>query len=480
MEGIGAMNLTNFLKKTDEITAQCSREQLTVFIHEIGRILPEHQRENFLARLRATGEGAGKKAVEEEALVSFQEMYRQVRDDLKKIDSQEITISGTLNEEYDDWYDESGDEFYYQDENGISDMLLRACDFVHVCLDREEYKKGFEIGRQLFSMEILCISDYEDEELTIEDMADYDLLDCDLKRTALDTAYCAYCAVPPNRRTEVLYEISKNVPKDAVTLEALMQHGDEELCNFEDFLPLWIAYLGDKTGYDADRLILEAVGLLNDVTSAAGYAARFADVHPALYRGILENGESADANEMASLGMEAIKNIPKKYTMRSWAALKTAEYLEQTGQKSSLVQKCCFSAYESDTSACSYLRALFHGYGTEEKRGSLRKVFMELPASKSSGFHGAYENDGSGSERQINMPDGNMILTLRFLDGQFADVLKEGLNKSQALGEVQESLGNPCAKQKLMTSYKDKYSRRSAFRAELISCGWIDVRKKRS
>ena len=47
-----------------------------------------------------------------------------------------------------------------------------------------------------------------------------------------------------------------------------------------------------------------------------------------------------------------------------------------------------------------------------------------------------------------------------------------------ALGEVQESLGEKGAKQRLMTSYKDKYSRRRAFREEMRNYGWIDVKKK--
>ena len=42
-----------------------------------------------------------------------------------------------------------------------------------------------------------------------------------------------------------------------------------------------------------------------------------------------------------------------------------------------------------------------------------------------------------------------------------------------ALGEVQESAGESGAKQRLMTSYKDKYFRRNAFRAELKNYGWL-------
>lgn len=47
-----------------------------------------------------------------------------------------------------------------------------------------------------------------------------------------------------------------------------------------------------------------------------------------------------------------------------------------------------------------------------------------------------------------------------------------------ALGEVKESLGETDAKQRLMTLYKDKYPRRSAFREEMRNYGWIDVKRK--
>lgn len=42
------MNLINFLKKTETLTAQYSKEQLILFIHELGRVFPEEQRADFL------------------------------------------------------------------------------------------------------------------------------------------------------------------------------------------------------------------------------------------------------------------------------------------------------------------------------------------------------------------------------------------------------------------------------------------------
>ena len=41
-----------------------------------------------------------------------------------------------------------------------------------------------------------------------------------------------------------------------------------------------------------------------------------------------------------------------------------------------------------------------------------------------------------------------------------------------ALGEVKESRGEANGKQRYMTYYKDKYPRRSAFRAEMKAFGW--------
>lgn len=590
------MNLTNFLKQADTLAAQYSTEQLIAFIHDIGRAFPEHRREDFLERLKSVGNKAGKALSESEAKdIDFDEMYSHIRDNLKCIDSQEVAITGILNEEYDDWNDDSGEEFYYEDNSGISDMLEEACDFVHVCMDREKYKEGFEVGYQMLTMEILCDNEYGDEEFSLGDMVYHELLNCDLKQVILDTVYCAYHAVPPAKRPETLYEVIANAKRDEITLESIMQHGDKELPDLENFLQLWITYLGVKTGHDADRLISEAVGLLNDQSLEVQYAEKYAAVHPGLYLNILENGKYATVNDMVSIGIKAMKTIPKKYIIRSQAAMKTAEYVIAAGRERSLLGKCYFAAFESDTSALNYLRALLNGCENEKKKEELQKIFMKFSVHKSGDSFGMYERSYPCSEREENRPDNNMVLLLRFLDGQFEDVLNKGLNKSEALGwtgtfmkqgislyllylhegqwngkgidamagiaksamrfsaeeykkgtcglegidesnlfcqlffkwkstvqmesgirnsavkritallekrtegimdanrrnyygecaayiaalgEVRESMGERGAKQRLMTSYKDKYSRRSAFRVELRNYGWIDAKRK--
>ena len=595
------MNLTKFLKQTDTITSQYSTEQLMDFIHDIGRVCPEHRREDFLEMLKSAGNGAVRASNKnEDKDIEFDGMYSRVRDHIKSIDSQEVTITAVLNEEYDDWYDDCGEEFYYEDNDDISDMLEEACDFVHLCMDREKYEEGFAVGKQLLEMEILCDNEYGDEELSLGDMVHYELLHCDLKRVILDIAYCAYQSAPPAKRPDALYGVILNAKEDTATLEAVMQHGEEDLPELEEFLPSWVTYLGDKTGHDADRLMLEAVDLLNDLSLEVQCAEKYAAVHPGLYLNILENGKHMPADDMVAIGLEAMKAIPKKYVMRSKAALKTAEYVIAADEEQSLLEKCYFAACESDTSAQNYLRALLNGYENGKKREELQKLLEQFPVYKSNGYlpdEGSFRGYGGSVylEREENKPDKNMILAIRFLDGQFAEVLDKGLRKSEALGwtgtfmkqgialfliylhegrwngkgivsmaemaksamrfsameyrkgvrvpeevdegdlfsrlffqwkimmpmasdirdraikritallekrtagimdanrrnyygecaayiaalgEVLESMGNPGAKQRLMTSYKDAYPRRSAFREEMRKYGWIDMKRK--
>ena len=219
-----------------------------------------------------------------------------------------------------------------------------------------------------------------------------------------------------------------------ITLEAVLQHGEEALQDFQKFLPLWIRYLGDKTGRDAQRLIPEAVGLLNDSSQSAKYAEKYAAVHPGLYWALLTNGNGPDGEDRVSIGKAAMKAIPRKYTIRSRIALKTAEYAIEAKAEPSVLKACYFAAYESDTTAVNYIRALFHGYGTEQDRDALRKVLSASAVNERTNFYSALAGSGLRSEQEENKPDGNRLFLLRFLDGQFSEVLTEGLNQTKALG----------------------------------------------
>jgi hypothetical protein len=579
------MNLTHFLQQADEFMDRCTREQLCEILHDVCRALPEKNREDFLRQLRKRCENPEDKSSQEQTNgEDLQEQYQQLRSELKKIDSQEVVIVGVLNEEYDEWYDE-GEEFYYEDPEDIALTLAEACDFVHSSMDQEQYKEGFEIGRQLFSMEILCESDYGNDDFRIGDMIHHELLFCNINQVALDTLCCAYHAVSLTERPNVLLELMKNVNSDNITLETMMQYGDDELPDFFEFLPCWIDYLGKQTGHHADRLFLEAVGLLNDFPKMCEYAQRYVATHPGMYLDILDRKLNVDEKQKISIGMHALAVIPPKYIMRSKVALKTAEYITQAKSDLSLLKQCYFAAYESDTTPYHYLQALLHGYETEEGREKLRNVLLRTPKTETGKSYRLYGEELLYGEREENQPQDVEILIIKFLDGQFEEVLNNGFRISAALGwsgtfmkpgialyllemqegswsgegmramermvksamgypkdsdasldsdsfekmfaqwksivqmdtatrdkaikkisgllekrtegimnanrrnyygecaafiaalgEAMESGGDRNAKQRLMTSYKMKYSRRSAFRTELKAYGWRDVK----
>jgi len=99
--------------------------------------LPEEKREDFLKRLKAAGEeieGHSKKKDTDDT--AFKKLYQRVKDNLKRIDLQEIAVDSIPNDEYDDWYNSSCDEFLYEDREGVSDILSEAWDFIHTSMDR--------------------------------------------------------------------------------------------------------------------------------------------------------------------------------------------------------------------------------------------------------------------------------------------------------------------------------------------------------
>ena len=588
------MNLTNFLKQIDSLTAKYTAEQLRIFIHDVARVLPERHREDFLNQLKRldaveTDEKKQREKKEQSFIKACEADYDAVMKDFDAIEAGDVSISSELNEEYDDWY--GGEEFFYEDPEDVGGMLERACDFVHTCMDTEEYKKGLEVGERFFSLQISCFSEYGDEDFSVRDMIMHDFLHCDLKNVALDTLYCGYHAVSLKKRPEKLYEIMTMAKERELSLEALLQHGEEELPEFSEFLKGWIDYLGKQMGSVADSLFLEAVGLCNNMHVAGNYARKVAVTHPGLYLELLEHPQSSDPKELAMMGEEALKRVPKKYIIRGRIALKTAEYRLAAKEDRESVKKYYLTAFESDTNAVNYLRGILNGLDKEEDRKELSHVLGTFDLGKSSSW--GYGGNGENLERAENIPDRNTLLSLKFLDGQFEEVLEKGLNQSKALGwsgtfmkqgiamfllalyegkwngkgiqamadlvkktfgfsieeyqygleenavsdlesvekesfydvivhwrqmtpmgqdmkekvikkiekllekrtagimeanrrnyygecaayiaalgEVKESLGEVGAKQRLMTSYKEKYSRRNAFRAEMKNFGW--------
>ena len=135
------MNLTRFLKEVENILDTMSSQQLMAFIHDMARTLPENQRNSFLNKLEKIGvKEEGYKAEKREENKKIQEQLNRLKENLTKIEEGVLCLEGSLNEMYDEWYNDDKDEFLFEDPEGVTDIIVEACAFLHKCIDMEEYE----------------------------------------------------------------------------------------------------------------------------------------------------------------------------------------------------------------------------------------------------------------------------------------------------------------------------------------------------
>ncbi len=370
------MNLVRFLKKVDELADSCEKKHLAVFIHEMARLFEEEKREEFLERLARAASGAIKEYnVEDDKLA---EEYGSVSEALKKIEEGELVLYEEYNDEYDDWYNSMAEEFLYTDSDGIQDILEAACSFVHKCVDQCMFADGADIGERLFALEIQLDSEYDMGVFTLEDLRYHQLLDADLSSAALDALYCIYHSCPIEKRPEEIYDLICNAGLKELGIESLMQHGDEELPEFDTFLDAWIRFLSDKTGAISNRLFQEALSLKDDFAFSVEAARSCAGTHPELYLKLLEPNSDASEETMLDLGVEALDLIDRASSVRGEVALMTADFAVRSG-KPDIAEMCYVESFRSSLEPIHYLRALLNSRNAGETPRELDQIWEETP-----------------------------------------------------------------------------------------------------
>ncbi len=434
------MNLVQFLKQIDELTASCEKAQLAAFIHDRARLLKENGREEFLAELKNTVQKEPKLSDGRTSRKDILKEYEKITAALERIEEEELGLEEEYNEEYDDWYNNTVDEVFYRDPDHILDVVEDLCRFVHKCTDQEYYREGVKAGERLFSLTIRNYGDFGGEEISVKELEEKNLLKTDLKRLLLDTLYCVWQAVPVEERSDRLYEIILNSRIKNLRMEDLMQHGGE-LQDFDEFLELWIDYLGRQSGSMAEKLFEEAIALTGDLEKAAAVAGKCVSVHPGIFLRVLDGDWKAAEKKMSArerdqkmleIGLTALELIDSRYVIRSETALKTAEYAKQLGEKEA-AGKCYLESFRSGTNAVNYLRALLNCESSEETE-KMREALRDICENVSAGATDWGAAGAAAPELKENVPTKRMAYALEFLDGRFTQVSMKRMNKKEALG----------------------------------------------
>lgn len=432
------MNFTQFLKAVDKAAAAMSKEQLAEFIHETARTLPENHREDFLAEMLLFAGGKEThicpepSKADQEAAADFEQKRSFLRTRLERMESGELCLEGSLNQEYDDWYSSAEEEFLYSDPEGVLDIIEEACRFVHQCVDCEEYQAACELTGILIGLDIMVGGEYQeytDEPININDLKSYHLGNVDYRTLVIDAARAAYCASALSERADELYITLMNSGRRDITLEMILQ-GGRELPEIDAFLPLWIEHLGRMTGSSAGKLLQEALELADDGEQLLANARKYCGEHPELYEQYLTaNQGKTDADSLLAVGTEALEAIEKKYLVRSRVALLTSRTaLEQ--DRPELAETCWLEAFRSDTRVVNYLRLLMECRDFSNVREAAAQIYRETCSQlrKDSYF---LPTAGGGRENQVNPTQAYL---LAFLGGEFDYVRERAMNATNSLG----------------------------------------------
>ena len=442
------MNLTQFLKAVDQAAKTMSKEQLADFIHNTARTLPENQREDFLTEMsiftgvketndcpessKADREEAKKAYRETDGTEGFDQKRNFLKTQLERIESWEMSLEGSLNQEYDDWYDSAEEEFRYSDPEGVLGILEEACRFVHQCVDCEEYQAARELTDILIGLDIMVGGEYQeytDAPININDLKSYHLGNVDYRTLVIDAAHAAYCASPLSERADELYITLMNSRRGDITLEMILQSG-RELPDIDAFLPLWIEHLGRLPGSSAQKLLQEALELADDGEQLLASARKYCGEHPELYEQYLTASQGkTDGDSLLAVGTEALEAIEKKYLVRSRIALLTSRTALELDRQE-LAETCWLEAFRSDTRVVNYLRLLMECRDFSDVREAAAQIYRTACSQlkKESYF---LPIAGGGRENQV---DPTQAYMLAFLGGEFDYVREKAMNVKNSLG----------------------------------------------
>lgn len=368
------MNLPVFLNQVDGLISSSDYSKLSSFVHDYARTLPENQRDTFLSRLQSFATG---KQVPETGIISVKDDVQQCMKRLKDIRKDDhLCLDSEYNEDYDDWYDSTDDEIFFEDPHHILHTIDQAFDLVHTCLDLAEYQNGYALSLILSKVSVNVTGDYHNGPMDLTDLNIYHLIDNNrYDRLPAEAAYLAYMSSVPSERAENICHLLDNLHWYHFSLENMMQTGDHDLPDFDNFLLSWIEILSSYDNQFAERLLREAVSMAT-LDQQLYYAEKFSGSHPELYLNILEThlADKSSTETMMNAGIKALDHIPVKYAIRSNIALLTAEFAVLQGNEK-VREKACLEAFRSRCSLENYLRIRLECNENDHYREECRSIY---------------------------------------------------------------------------------------------------------
>lgn len=429
------MKLPIFLKEVDNLSASLTHGELERFIHEVARTLPEEKRNYFINILRSIGnlseEAKFQDIVKDDGYTKLIKDIETIKNKLNEINEGVFCLDSIYNEEWDDWYNSDVDEILFTDPQGVLQYVNKAMELIHSCIDMEVYKEGFELAEILSVLEVSTEGDYNDfngSPLNMHELSEYKLLMNDFEHFVRESLYLTYMGNALEDRADKLFCMMKNFECYEICIEDILQSGNDELPQFNEFLTLWISYLGVEKGIYAEKLLKEAQMLLQDEDILLENARKFVDVHPVLYEQLLSMKlVSYEDDKILEIGKEALNNINCSYIIRSDIALLTAEYAYKLNDYNE-VERCWLEAFHSNSTIINYLRIRIRSRDWSQYVEDAKLIYERIYKETNNSY--VYNRD---AQRENSLHKKEYCVML-FFDEQFDRLLTIGMNEKKALG----------------------------------------------
>ena len=445
------MHLPQFLKQIDTISSRMSRDQLERLLHEIARTIPEKERGRLLSLFTAfdvkdpdssrggTSEGVeGHSFDDDKKNERLEKEIESLMETLEELEEGGRALVSDYNYEYDDWYNSDADEFTFDDPDGIMDDVGKAMELVHVCIDHGLYRQGFALADLLSCVTVSvegAYLDYDDGSMDLETLNAHDLLEDDVYKLFLKEAiYLCYLVSSSGERAEEILRLIGNLHYHSFKLEEVMQMGNRDLPDFSAFLQDWIRVLTTGSGGQYERMLQDALSMIQDEKSALEVAKQNILTHPVLLEKLMMDNLNTEAPDlkmsMLESGQSALEQIPSNLRIRSRIALLTASYavrLDNTEES----ERCLLEAFRSQTTTLNYLRLRFLTKDWEKHRAKALEIFEEMirgiPDMKDRGSYSYH----SESDNVLGKNDCCCIL---YFQEEFEKMREIGMTTKNVLG----------------------------------------------
>ncbi|MET3558946.1 hypothetical protein ABID29_002089 [Streptococcus rupicaprae] len=255
---------------------------------------------------------------------------------LRAIEQGELTLLAKFNEHFDDWYDDWDGMFEFSDDDGLVTILKQVLLLIDTLLNQNKLVEALELAKRLEQLEVGVDGDYNDytaDRFTLISFEEYGLMPNVYKPFLSQLIYLTYQTTNLGERAEALFSLFEKNRHYRLSLDELLQ----EWGIFEDlqeFLPLWLDYLGKTKGDLAYKLLVEALDLKTEETDVFAFAKSVALVHPTfLGTYFKENSSSLAPAVCLAKGYEALKLLPINESNRSDIALLLTSFVDDESER---------------------------------------------------------------------------------------------------------------------------------------------------